>query len=66
MHLSIEALHKEVGLVYFTKMYVMVYKGKGMSVNNRLIGDSCYMYKDEFKEGDKIVVKSYREYRTCL
>ena len=47
----------------YTKMYVMVYKGKGMYLNNRLIGDSCYMYKDEFKEGDKIVVKSYREYK---
>lgn len=55
-----------VQYLYFLKKHVITYKGKGMSVNNRLIGDSCYMCKDEFKEGEKIVVKcEHTVHKSC-
>lgn len=55
-----------VRYLYFLKKHVVAYKGKGMSVNNRLIGDSCYMCKDEFREGEKIVVKcEHTVHKSC-
>lgn len=42
---------------YFLKKYVVDYSGSNMSVNNRLVGESCYYCKSPFEKGDKIVVK---------
>ena len=43
--------------LYFLRHYVIDYKGKGMVINGKLVGDSCYLCRDNFSENDKIVVK---------
>lgn len=42
---------------HFLKRYVIAYTGKGMVANGKLVGDSCYLCKDNFRKNDKVVIK---------
>ena len=41
----------------FKKNYIYKYTGDNMAINNHIIGDTCYICKDKFQEGDTIVAK---------
>lgn len=41
----------------FLKNHVVTYTGPMMSVENKMVSQSCYLCKAPFEEGDKVVVK---------
>lgn len=57
IYLIFQFIIPTIRYLHFLKRYVIAYTGKGMAVSGKLVGDSCYMCKGNFRENDKIVVK---------
>lgn len=57
IYLIFQFIEPTIRYLYFLRHYVTNYKGKGMVVHGKLVGDHCYMCKDNFRENDRIVVK---------
>lgn len=57
VYLIMQYIIPAISYQLFKRKYVVAYKGPGMVVNGQLVGDSCYLCKDKFREGDRVVTK---------
>lgn len=57
VYLVLQYIVPAVSYWLFKRKYVVPYKGPGMVINEQLVGDTCYLCKDKFREDDRIVTK---------
>lgn len=66
VYLLLQVVVPVISFLIFRRRYVVRYTGSNMSVRGIAVGDTCYLCKAPFQEGDKVVVKcEHTMHKSC-